>query len=268
MAEKAAHHTKTFVNRPSIFEVIAQENFSSTGYPALKRIFNYIALKNPQRLNWLIQHFDEVFLTLNTLCQYYYLKKYGGTFSENFYDLTRVSRTNNSKPAIDQLYISLVLTVSVPYLQNKFDAYIDQLQTKYKLQLKEKVFIALNKIFHTCWETVCLIYYIKYINGSSQTHSVLLDVAGMVLTYKNIKSSNNESLAAQLSIREQIKNYLYYGISHSLELGAFFMQFLNWWHSENLQSKFIAYPIPNPPKVSYTVLFNYWIIFYIRVILN
>lgn len=46
-----------------------------------------------------------------------------------------------------------------------------------------------------------------------------------------------------------MKNYLYYGLSHSLELGAFLMQFLNWWHSENLQSKFVAYPIPNPPKV-------------------
>lgn len=40
MAEKAAHLTSTLVNHPSIFEVIAQENLSSTGYPALKRIIN------------------------------------------------------------------------------------------------------------------------------------------------------------------------------------------------------------------------------------
>jgi len=38
MAEKAAHHTTTIVNRPSIFEVIAQESLSFTGYPALKKI--------------------------------------------------------------------------------------------------------------------------------------------------------------------------------------------------------------------------------------
>jgi len=55
------------------------------------------------------------------------------------------------------------------------------------------------------------------------------------------------------SIKESIKNYLLYGLSHSLELGAFFIQFLNWWHSENLQSKFIAYPIPNPPKVCFMI---------------
>lgn len=57
----------------------------------------------------------------------------------------------------------------------------------------QKLFITLNKIFHTCWETVCLIYYVKYINGTSQTHSVLLDVAGVMLSYKNIESLNNES---------------------------------------------------------------------------
>lgn len=42
MAERAAHHTTTIINRPSIFEVIAHENLSSTGYPALKKIVNVI----------------------------------------------------------------------------------------------------------------------------------------------------------------------------------------------------------------------------------
>ncbi|KAE9532123.1 hypothetical protein AGLY_010325 [Aphis glycines] len=247
MAEKAAHHTTTIVSRPSIFEVIAQENLSSTIYPALKKIFYYITLKNPEQLKWLNRYFDEIFLTLNTVCQYLYLKKYGGTFSENFYDLTRVSYSTNSKPTNNQLYLGLALVVCIPYLRNKCDMYIDQLQIKYKLQLKEKIFITLNKIVYTCWEALCLTYYIKYINGSSQSHSPLLDIAGMVLTYKDIEHSNNEPLTP-LSIKESIKNYLLYGLSHSLELGAFFMQFLNWWHSENLQSKFIAYPIPNPPK--------------------
>lgn len=38
MAEKAAHLTTPIISRPSIFEVIAQENLSSTIYPALKKI--------------------------------------------------------------------------------------------------------------------------------------------------------------------------------------------------------------------------------------
>lgn len=63
----------------------------------------------------------------------------GGTFSENFYDLTRVSYSTNSKPTNNQLYLGLALVVCIPYLRNKCDIYIDQLQIKYKLQLKEVI---------------------------------------------------------------------------------------------------------------------------------
>lgn len=63
----------------------------------------------------------------------------GGTFSENFYDLTRVSCLNKSKPADNQLYINLILVVGVPYLRNKCDTYIEQLQMKYKLQFKDVI---------------------------------------------------------------------------------------------------------------------------------
>lgn len=59
----------------------------------------------------------------------------------------------------------------------------------------QKLFITLNKIVYTCWEALCLIYYIKYINGSSQSHSPLLDMAGMILSYKPIEPKNNEPLA-------------------------------------------------------------------------
>jgi len=50
-------------------------------------------------------------------------------------------------------------------------------------------------MFHTCWEALCLIYYIRYINGSSQTHSPLLDMAGIILTYKITQPPNKEPLA-------------------------------------------------------------------------
>lgn len=63
----------------------------------------------------------------------------GGTFSENFYDLTRFSRTNNFKLTNNQLYISLALVVGVPYLRNKCDIYVEQLQEKDKLQFKEVI---------------------------------------------------------------------------------------------------------------------------------
>lgn len=65
MAEKAAHHTSsTIINHPSIFEVIAQENLSSTIYPALKKII-YVSSFN------VINNFIVVFY-LNVCILLYY----------------------------------------------------------------------------------------------------------------------------------------------------------------------------------------------------
>lgn len=119
----------------------------------------FIALKQPEQLKWVIQYVDEVFLVLNAVCQYRYLKKYGkkvvlivllntyikctflccvgGTFSENFYGITRVSSIDNSKLSNNQLYFNLALVVIVPYLREKCAAHIDQFEIKSKLQLKE-----------------------------------------------------------------------------------------------------------------------------------
>ncbi|XP_050548352.1 peroxisome assembly protein 12-like [Daktulosphaira vitifoliae] len=135
MAEKAAHHTTTVVTCPSIFEVIAQESLSATIYPALKKLVDYINLKNSNKCIWLVQYFDEVYLIFNSLCQLYYLKTYGGTFSENFYDLTRVRQPSNLRSAQKQLLFNLALTVCVPYLRIKLETYITNSKTKHNTQL-------------------------------------------------------------------------------------------------------------------------------------
>lgn len=64
MAEKAAHHTKTIINRPSIFEVIAQENLSSTIYPALKKFFNvsFICILNNYIITFYFNIYNSILL--------------------------------------------------------------------------------------------------------------------------------------------------------------------------------------------------------------
>lgn len=73
MAEKAAHQTKTIVNRPSIFEVIAQENLSSTGYPALKKICNvssyYINIIKKLQLYFILLYIYNCFSILHLRTQ-------------------------------------------------------------------------------------------------------------------------------------------------------------------------------------------------------
>lgn len=40
-------------------------------------------------------------------------------------------------------------------------------------------------------------------------------------------------------------------MTRGLELGAFFIQFLQWWHSEQTRTDITALPTPDPPPVEY-----------------
>jgi len=39
-------------------------------------------------------------------------------------------------------------------------------------------------------------------------------------------------------------------LTRSLEVGAFFIQFLQWWHSEQTRTDITALPVPEAPSVS------------------
>lgn len=41
-------------------------------------------------------------------------------------------------------------------------------------------------------------------------------------------------------------------VTRGLELAAFFIQFLQWWHSEQTRTDITALPVPDPPPVSLT----------------
>lgn len=102
-AQSAAHLTTSNVDKPSIFELVASQSLDSTFYPALKKIatvsvfevclfptflsnfflnlfaesFQYLGGINPERYQFLVKHYDEIFLALSAFTQHIYLKKHG-----------------------------------------------------------------------------------------------------------------------------------------------------------------------------------------------
>lgn len=40
------------------------------------------------------------------------------------------------------------------------------------------------------------------------------------------------------------------GFTRSLELGAFFLQFINWWNQENFNVNLLSLPVPPAPTVN------------------
>uniref|UniRef100_A0A0B6ZPX6 Pex N-terminal domain-containing protein n=1 Tax=Arion vulgaris TaxID=1028688 RepID=A0A0B6ZPX6_9EUPU len=134
MAEHGAHLTSggvTDTNRPSVFEVLAQENLMSTIRPAIRHALRVFSERYPEQLGRLIQNFDEIFLLLDTLVQSYYLKKYGGSFAENFYDLKRVPSGSPDQPLLSKhRMMSVACLVLIPYVRQKLDSYFEMLQYK------------------------------------------------------------------------------------------------------------------------------------------
>lgn len=61
-------------NKPSIFELVAADSLNSTFHPAIKRLFNFIVERNPEKYGWLHRYFEELYLVLNGILQVYYLK--------------------------------------------------------------------------------------------------------------------------------------------------------------------------------------------------
>lgn len=265
MAEKGAHLTGTAYTRPSIFEIIAQESLASTLEPAFKKILSFLVSFNPERYGHILQWVDEGYLIFNVLLQRYYLRRYSASFSETFYGLKRVTVVNSKlqeKLSHQQQILSLILVVTFPYLKNK----LVQLSLKYKLQeidgsisreRRQKFFrkcvVRGHIIFFIIYETLVLYNYILYVSEKSIYPSLLLRLLSVTLTYADPQST--------LTIAELLRKIKYNSftiddgwniiqriITGSIELGAFFLQFLSWWSQENYDMN-MSLPAPSPPKV-------------------
>ncbi|XP_011883508.1 PREDICTED: peroxisome assembly protein 12 [Vollenhovia emeryi] len=266
MAEKGAHLTGTTYIRPSIFEIIAQESLASTLEPAFKKILSLLVSFNPERYGHILEWADEGYLIFNVFLQRYYLRRYSASFSESFYGLKRVTVVNSKLKenlSYKQQILSLILIVTFPYLKNK----LAQLSTKYKLQEADgniprerrqrflrKCITKGHSILFITYETLVLYNYILYVSEKSMYPSPLLRLQSVTLTYADLQSA--------LTISELLRKIKYNSFTigdgwnifqriatGSLELAAFFLQFLSWWSQENYDMDIMSLPAPPPPKV-------------------
>lgn len=89
MIENAANFTRTFQIKPSIFEVLAQKSLNETLYPALQKVVFFLSAKFPEKLGFLDAFYDEAFLALSGLLQFYYLKNYGELLLDSIREASR-----------------------------------------------------------------------------------------------------------------------------------------------------------------------------------
>uniref|UniRef100_A0A671S2D4 Peroxisome assembly protein 12 n=1 Tax=Sinocyclocheilus anshuiensis TaxID=1608454 RepID=A0A671S2D4_9TELE len=279
MAERGAHLTTaaSAENRPSIFEVLAQDSLMSAVKPALLHAVKILATSNPARYGFLWQRFDEIYAILDVLLQHHFLSHTSASFSENFYGLKRVGEDGTRAAHLGlrrrQHWRSLFLLALLPYLHTKLEKVLARQRDEddFSIRLPQSIMQKLYRAFLAAYPFVCMAWdgwvfchQLLYVFGKTRTHSPLLWLAGVKLSYLTANDIHSldlkpsgPALSPSQSFGEKFQRLvstavggLAVSLSTSLSIGVFFLQFLEWWYSSENQStvkSLTSLPTPPPP---------------------
>ncbi|KAF9008793.1 cyclin-dependent protein kinase inhibitor [Cyathus striatus] len=128
--------------KPSLFELVAQEQLRDLLQPALKYVLAVFAQRYPRYLLRVVNRHEEFYAGIMLIVERYYLRKHNASFAENFYGLKRRKRpyieTERSQAAVGgipagetlkdrEIWRSLLFLVGIPYLRAKAHDYFEEL---------------------------------------------------------------------------------------------------------------------------------------------
>lgn len=123
--------------KPSLFEVVSEQQLSSLLPPTLRHLLTLATQRHPRYLLRILNSFDELYALAMLLVERHYLRTRGGSFTEVFYGLKRqkalqgeIPRASLAAPDLvrDALSLTtadvwknLAVLVAVPYLKRRLD---------------------------------------------------------------------------------------------------------------------------------------------------
>ncbi|KAL1969751.1 hypothetical protein VTN77DRAFT_8304 [Rasamsonia byssochlamydoides] len=126
--------------KPSLFELLAEQQLSALLPPSIRYLLAVATHRHPRYLLRVLNSFDELYALLSLIVERYYLRTFGGSFTENFYSLKRerVLLTKNGeipraqmgapgpvretlKLRTSDVWKNLAVMVGLPYLKRKLD---------------------------------------------------------------------------------------------------------------------------------------------------
>ncbi|OJJ51254.1 hypothetical protein ASPZODRAFT_12094 [Penicilliopsis zonata CBS 506.65] len=130
--------------KPSLFELLAEQQLSDLLPPSIRYLLAVATHRHPRYLLRILNSYDEIYALLSLVVERYYLRTFGGSFTENFYSLKRerVLLTKHGEipraqlgapgPVRDALKLrtrdvwkNLMVMVGIPYLKRKLDESYD-----------------------------------------------------------------------------------------------------------------------------------------------
>ncbi|KIK65606.1 hypothetical protein GYMLUDRAFT_159297 [Collybiopsis luxurians FD-317 M1] len=128
--------------KPSLFELVAQEQLRDLLQPALKYVLAVFAQRYPRYLLRIVNRHEEFYAFIMLFVERHYLRKHGASFAENFYGLKRRRRPfieperakaatggipDAEKLGTREIQRSLLFLVGLPYLRAKAQDYYEEL---------------------------------------------------------------------------------------------------------------------------------------------
>ncbi|XP_064405987.1 putative peroxisome assembly protein 12 [Halichondria panicea] len=235
--------------RPNFFELVANEAMQEALRPAFQYISKVLVQSRPDLFNWLWRFSDELYTMLESTLQLYFLTHYGGSFSEQFYSLRRSPANLHGNETLGRrkIVLSLLCLCAVPYLKVKLDRLFSVLQEEddqlsigwWSGSLKYSYF-SLYPYLSALWQSVQLLFRLRYLFAQTSYYSPLLWLAGVTLKRQSGLPSDAVSGGWMSNV-----------IGSLAPLGVFSLKFLEWWYSSEKSTAvrmMTSLPVPPPPK--------------------
>ncbi|XP_039501531.1 peroxisome assembly protein 12 [Drosophila santomea] len=214
MAE-AANVRQNLQNVPSIFEISAAETLDNLIYPALSKIFDYFGLRLDFKLWGSLRIQEELSPLLTWLLQYLYLRKRASSFGESFYGLQRTVTSTGDLLNRRHQFASATLLTFMPYVERKLRSRITRHE---ETSPWEQRLLSAFHAFHAAKAAHTFLYLVKY----ASNHSPIFRLLGLTLRYPSEPPKEDQWT---------------YVVLKMLEVLAFFLQFVQWWYSNDQRRK-------------------------------
>ncbi|KAJ7233137.1 cyclin-dependent protein kinase inhibitor [Mycena haematopus] len=256
--------------KPSLFELVAQEQLRDLLQPALKYVLAVFAQQYPRYLLRIVNRHEEFYAAIMLFVERHYLRNIANaSFAENFYGLKRRRRpfidTERVKIAVggnppgenlraQEIWGSLVFLVGVPYLRAKAQDYYEELGGGASLDigrphvprdpvLWRRIFKAVYPWLNTSLELWLLVCNIAYLFGKTPFYRPWLSWIGIDLrrlgaedfrataAAKSSPSGPRTPLAKIRRLLAASPQALFESLRLLLPTAIFFVKFLEWWYS-------------------------------------
>jgi peroxin-12 len=252
-ASLISNSQQSYTVKPTIFDIMAQENMNSLFQQSFKHILKWLINNTNSssrvfKLSKLKQYTNEIYLLIHSAIEYGYLKRYDSLFTEYFYGMKRAGLDNCNKKRI----LSILFSLCLPYLKSKLDDYYEEIE-KFDLNVEnsckiKKIIKKFYPHFHLFYSMTFLFYKFKFIINKSDFNSPLLHILNLKLVY-NMSNDQNNLQNSTRSFFSKIFKYLNYAFTSFI----FLLQFLK-WHEQYVDNE--SYDLNNNGSLSFVNLYE------------